>query len=203
MTSSHAWQLFLRTASGDELVVSRIMLFPEPEVQNVRSLKATAQEQLGGFSTGIGFLGSPTWVLGGIAALGALESVVSNSKVKKGLGLLKEAAEKEKQLATKGILFPIAPIVGIDSPRVAAWKATEVSEIQLDLQAMGFIERAKAIEQHGLSAKQARSGVATINAPIAYVHNDEEFVWLEVNRRIRAVRWNFIETYELFDSKEP
>src|SRR4051812_28411851 len=59
-------------ASGQSWAVRKIMLYPADRVNEVADLTAEAAKLFGGFKTGVGFLGSPTWALGGAAALGLL-----------------------------------------------------------------------------------------------------------------------------------
>jgi hypothetical protein len=44
-------------------------LYDEVEVREIAVLKAEALKSLGGVTTGIGFIGSPGWALGGAMAL--------------------------------------------------------------------------------------------------------------------------------------
>ncbi len=189
--------LLLGLASGRELTVTRVLLFPEPELQQVLLLKAKAQEELGGFSTGLGFWGSPGWVVGGAAALGFVESLISNSKMKKGLELLKEAAIKQEQLRAKGSFFDISAIEGISRPNPAAWRATQVTEFQIDLNPMGLIEKGQTIQRYDISRKQIANGIATLTGPVGFVHSEDEFVQIEVEDRPVAVRWSSVEHYQV------
>jgi hypothetical protein len=147
MTTDNEPSLLLSLSSGRQCVVSRVMLFPELEFQQVLLLKAKAQEELGGFSTGLGFWGSPGWVIGGAAALGFVESLISNSKMKKGLEILKDAAVKHEQLKAKGTFFGVSEIDGVARPNPATWKATQASEFQIDLNLMGLDEMSQTSRQ--------------------------------------------------------
>jgi hypothetical protein len=120
-------KLLLELSSGKQLNVARLMLFPEPDIRQFMSLKAKAQQELGGFSTGIGFWGSPEWAIGGAAALGLIESLVSNAKAKQGLKTLSEAAQAQARMKTLGVFFDIHAIAGIWQPDPSAWRAAHES----------------------------------------------------------------------------
>ena len=64
--------------SGERLVVREVLQYDENKVAEINSLKAQAGNELQGFTTGLGFWGSPGWVIGGALALGAVESMISN-----------------------------------------------------------------------------------------------------------------------------
>ena len=196
MTTESDARILLDMSSGKQLIVSRVMLFPEADFHEVVSLKAKAQEEMGGFSTGVGFWGSPSWALGGAAALGIVESLISGSKMKKGLELLKQAADKYERLKTKGMFHAVSLIDRIDRPSPAYWRAFHTGEFQLDLQSLGWSERERVIQQYKISKAQIDRGIATVTAPRAFIHNEDEFVWVEVDSQPIAVRWNFVECYE-------
>jgi hypothetical protein len=197
MVTEREPRLLLEMSSGKQLIAHSVRLYPEMEFQAVLLLRAKAQEEMGGFSTGLGFWGSPGWVIGGAAALGFVESLISNSKVKKGLELLKTAAEKHENLKTKGAFFPISSIDGIDRPNPSNWRATQVSQFQIDLNPMGILEKGRVIQRYKISREQITDGIATVTAPMEHIHNEDEFVWVEVDAQPTAVRWNFVETYRL------
>lgn len=197
MVADAEMKLLLGLTSGKQVAANRILLFPEPEIQQVLLLRAKAQEEMGGFTTGLGFWGSPGWVIGGAATLGFVESLVSNSKMKKGLKLLKDAAQKFEHVRKKGTFFAISSIEEIAKPSPGAWHATHVAEFQIDLNPMGLIEKGKAIQLYDISRKQITDGIATVTGPIGFVHNEDKFIWAEVNSQPIAVRWRSVETYQI------
>ncbi len=202
MTTDNQTQMLLSLPSGKRLVVSRVMLFPEPELQQVFALKAKAHEKLAGFSTGLGFWGSPGWVIGGATLLGLAESFISNSKMKEGIEFLKQAVVKQEQLNTRGRYFAISEIAGIHRPNPATWKANQVADFQVDLNPLGFIEKGQAVQQYNISRKQISDGIASVTAPIGFIHNDDEFVWVEVEGQSMAVRWASVDCYQISSWKE-
>lgn len=88
-------------SSGRQIETDAIRLYRDSDLEQLASLRAKAQEALSGFTTGLGFLGSPVWVIGSAAVLGVLESIVSDSKAKDGIHLLMLAEEKYQDLKRK------------------------------------------------------------------------------------------------------
>lgn len=196
-------KLVLGLSSGNELIVNRVMLFPETDIQQIFLLRTKAQEELGGFSTGLGFWGSPGWVIGGAAVLGFAESLVSNSKMKKGFNILKEAAVKLEQLKTKGVFFNVSAIEGIDRACPGDWRASQVSQFEIDLKPMGFMQKGEIIRRYNISRNQISDGTATVTGTVGFVHNDDDFVRFEVQGEQVAVRWTCIERYRLARNAPP
>ena len=109
--------------SGERLVVREVLLYDENKIVEINSLKARAGNELQGFTTGLGFWGSPGWVIGGALALGAVESMISNSKQKAGLRLLKLAAEKFNQLPNNSVFVSVDRIRSLQTPNPQSWSA--------------------------------------------------------------------------------
>jgi hypothetical protein len=109
--------------SGERLVVREVLLYEENKVAEINSLKAQAGNELQGFTTGLGFWGSPGWVIGGALALGAVESMISNSKQKTGLRLLRLAAEKFNQLPNNSAFVSVDRIRSLETPNPQSWSA--------------------------------------------------------------------------------
>jgi hypothetical protein len=84
---------------------------------------AQADNELQGFTTGLGFWGSPGWVIGGTLALGAVESMISNAKQKTGLRLLNLAAEKFNQLPNSSVFVSFDRIGNLQTPDPLHWWA--------------------------------------------------------------------------------
>lgn len=159
-------RLLIGLQAGKQITVTKLMLYPEPDIHQFLSLKAKAQKELAGFSTGIGFWGSPEWAIGGAVALGFVESLVSDAKTRKGFEILNEATHKQAQLRTRGVFFDIHEILENWQPNPAAWRAM------------------KAPDDYDAS-------------PFAFIHNGDEFIWIEVDGKPTAIRWASVESYQL------
>jgi len=109
--------------SGERLVVEEVLLYDVNKVAEINSLKARAGNELQGFTTGLGFWGSPGWVIGGALALGAVEGMISNAKQKTGLRLLKLAAEKFNQLPNNSVFVSVNRICSLQTPNPQSWSA--------------------------------------------------------------------------------
>lgn len=188
------------SVSGNKLSILEVLLFPEVEVQKVFALRNEAQEDLAGFSTGIGFWGSPGWVLGGVALLSAYESIVSNSRTKKGIAKLKEASKSFELLREKGIYFGVSKIDNINKPNPAEWNAIgETTELSLEWGNMGGLQKRWLIEVEKVSLSEESGGTALVTRRAPYIHNGEEFLWVKSEDGPCALRWEAVETYQLIE----
>jgi hypothetical protein len=113
--------LILALTSGLMLKVREVKLYDETLVREVALLRSRAAASLGGVSTGVGFLGSPGWALGGAAALGVLEGLLSSGMRKQGLKLLQEAQDKSVRLVEGGLFFDTTQLIGTEHPYPEAW----------------------------------------------------------------------------------
>ncbi len=199
-------KIIIGLSSGRQIEISKLMLYPEPELNKLMALRAKAQEELGGFSTGIGFLGSPGWVVGSATALGVLESLVSDSKAKKGVLLLKEATAFHENLQHQGLFFDISTISGIDSPHPANWYGHGFHTLKFDLNSMGLMERSKFFEERELGMRQAKElmlknkGTVTEEASVSFNHDGDEFVWILIDGQLTALRWSYVESYQVTET---
>ena len=197
-TEAVSQKLIIRMSSGKELTVSRVMLFPELIIEKMLLLKANAREALGGFSTGVGFWGSPGWAIGGAVALGLVESAISDSKIKKGLEMLKEAALIQEKLKNMGKLFSISLIDGIADPTPTRWRSPFVSQLQETLNEV--VNKHHNPHGYGVVAQKARLIQQFLQDDLNYIYNEEEFVRVEVDGQLMSIRWSFVECYYLADS---
>jgi hypothetical protein len=108
--------------------VSKVVLSDAKEVYGIASLRANALKNHGGISTGVGFIGSPEWALGGAAALGLVEGLLSSGGMKKqGLEMLQQVKIRSEKLARKGKLIEVHQIQSLEVPDPLAWSAIDVS----------------------------------------------------------------------------
>lgn len=196
MGSDLELRLLLNLTSGSQLMATSLMLFPEWEIRHAQSLRAAAQEELGGFSTGLGFWGSPGYVVAGAAILGIVESLVSNSKTKKGLEMLAQAAATYEQARGHGAHFAISEVNGIDRPHPTVWRATKTTQVIVkDVQAMGVSKFGQFLRQYNISKENITNGIAAFTG--TFIHNEDEFVSIKVDDQSVAVRWSEIASYQL------
>jgi hypothetical protein len=115
-------ELRVQLTSGACLTVSEVFLCLEEPLRRSDALRLKAAEGLKGFSSGIGFWGSPGWAIGGAIGLGLIEGLVSSSVTKAALQDLKEAAKLAADAVRAGAFVPVNEIEGIDAPQPSAWR---------------------------------------------------------------------------------
>jgi hypothetical protein len=64
-------------SSGQTLRIKSVMLFSQENVAEIAALRIGAAERLGGTPSGIGFLGSPEWVIGAWAVTSLISSALA------------------------------------------------------------------------------------------------------------------------------
>lgn len=89
-------------SSGQTLKIQGVTLYPTESIAVISGLRPEAASKMGGVSTGMGFIGSPTWAIGTGAALGFLESVASDAAQKNGLKMFAEADRIQMRCLHKG-----------------------------------------------------------------------------------------------------
>ena len=110
-------------ASGQPLKVERVFLYETARIEEIASMKATAAQGLGGVQTGIGFWGSPAWTLGGAAALGIVEGILSSAARNRALEILRSCQEQYREMLRRGAFFEARQITDIHLPHPLAWAA--------------------------------------------------------------------------------
>jgi hypothetical protein len=161
--------------SGERLLMRAVLLYEAAKVAEVAALKAQAAKKLQGFHTGIGFWGSPGWVLGGAATLGLVEGLLSSSAKKNGLSLLKTAAMKFQRLPETAVVFPPDQVQGLTSPHPENWSAVRKIKFEHD-------NRAWLAKTFGPTEQW-------------YVHNGEDFVNIKTDAGMICIRWSHVASY--------
>lgn len=117
------------TLSGGSIVVATaVRLYPTHLVAEWRQMLASAQDQLGGVSSGLGFYGNPGWVIGASLALGVLEGIASSTKAQEGRRTLQLAGRAFEGVRRSGRMFPIGKLTNLDLPQPPAWEASSEGE---------------------------------------------------------------------------
>lgn len=122
-TSPVSPTLLLSLHSGASLAISHIFLHDQSLLQRAAELRAKAEEGLRGVSTGLGFIGSPQWVIGGALILGAIEALASNAAAKKALSELVEESEVRLKAQESGMWFQVSDIHQVVEPEPSRWSA--------------------------------------------------------------------------------
>jgi hypothetical protein len=183
-------------SSGQSLKVSKVVLYDAKEVYGIAALRANALKNLGGISTGVGFIGSPEWALGGAAALGLVEGLLSAGMKKQGLEMLQQVKIRSEKLARNGKLIEFHQIQNLEVPDPLAWSAIDVS-IRMIIDPSGARLRAQW-NRHPL-ARFAQVDVQDEEieerTETQFVHDGSEFVSLEADAGLVKVRWSSVVAY--------
>jgi hypothetical protein len=178
--------------SGETINVRKVMLFNSETVDKISALKMQAQKNLGGVSTGIGFWGSPTWVIEGALVLGAIESMLSNSAARTGVQQLSQARILYLKQMTEGKFFDVIEVNNFNLPQPSLWSAIGQETVDCSkLSSLGFIgsELDKFLHRHNKSRRNlSADGLLTIEE--TFIHNGDEFVTFETDVGIVNVRWS-------------
>lgn len=189
--------LKLHLASGKEVVVTRVQLFPEAKIRQLITLRGAAQEEMAGFSSGIGFIGSLSWVVSGAVLLGAAESAISNVKMKKGFEILAKASLLQSEIKAQGKYINVAEVAGLDEPNPAKWSANAIRKRKLNLAVMPDQQREAAVRRYGISPSQIDSGWGLLSEQLNFVFFEDEFIWVESDAGHHAIRWSAVDAYQV------
>lgn len=189
--------LLLTLTSGHEIKVLDIFMYPEAEIWELLALRARAQKELSGYSNGIGLIGSPSWVLGGSLALGAVEAVMSGIKERKGIDLLNEAATRYDQLRRKGRWFSVDKINGIEMPQPSLWRVDEPQTKTIELASLGWGKKADIQTKYGLSNAEMKSDRVDVPIPQLYILAEQDFITCRDEQGELQVRWQMVTSMRL------
>lgn len=107
------------------LQVTEIKMYHAKAVAKWRGMMAAAQEKMGGVSSGIGFIGSPEYVITGSLVLGALEAAISNANAKVGIKLLGEANRFLEEMHDRSVFIPVSSVANIDRSQPEMWQGKQ------------------------------------------------------------------------------
>jgi hypothetical protein len=171
--------------SGQTIKIRKIQLFEEERVNEISLLRAKAMKGLGGVSTGIGFWGSPSWALGGAAALGIVEGFLSNAARKQALELIQIAIVKANEMALLSQYFDPSDVINSESPYPQTWHASSDSIVHTAN--MGWGERSALLSKYQKAKSDIVDGKITV--PLRYVHDGDDFVNIETDVGRMSIRW--------------
>lgn len=186
--------------SGQTLKISRVKIYEAAKLQDIALLKASAAKNLGEISTGIGFWGSPAWALGGAAALGMIEGILSNAARKQGIELLRTAQAKFHELANGALYFDAAKLANSHVPSPHAWSAIGTATRYIDLSQLNWLSRESLMRQHNKDESDVENvyGLPCIivrEPGRQYIHDGDEFVNVETNIGTINIRWSHVVAY--------
>jgi hypothetical protein len=192
MSAANEFVPLLMLASGQALKMQQVMLYDRDEVVQIAAARAEAMKGLGGVSTGIGFIGSPEWAIGGAAALGLFEGLLSSAVQRKAAESLRMAEQRAEQLRTRGRYFDAVAIAGLDVADPFAWYAQEVSTRLVDVSEMGWEERGKLFRVHKLNSADVIDGKVSIPTRRRFIHDARDFLNVMSDIGPISIRWSYV-----------
>jgi hypothetical protein len=177
------------------LKVHGIELYPAAELAKVAAMRADAARGLGGVSTGLGFIGSPGWVIGASAALGFLESALSEASKKSAIRLLAQAEEIAAAVRARGLLFRIEDIEQIDRPSPSAWMGNSIASQPVYTGAMKHYDLEDFLFKHGKRRADIIDNYVSVPVKQAFAHTGEDFVVVDTELGLMNIRWSSVVGY--------
>jgi hypothetical protein len=175
--------------SGQLLKIHGVTLYPIEQVAEIVQMREMAATQMGGVSTGIGFLGSPGWAIGAGAALGILEGALSSAARKEGVRLLGEAERAYLRLLRNGRVFRFGQIINRDVASPNLWRVEEQGSRKIDFRTLSRQEKQTLYANHGLDKSHAVNGFVDVPQTQAFVHDGGEFFTAETETGVMQIRW--------------
>lgn len=185
--------------SGQPLKVHSVKLYEADKVNEIASLKATAAQKFGGVSTGVGFWGSPSWVIGGAVALGVLEGLLSSAARKEGVELVLKANTVLQDMMISAKFFDAAQLANSHVPHPQAWSAIGTSVNQIDVSKLSWLSRKALLSEYGKSENDLEkiNGILylSVKSEKKFIHDGDEFVTIETDTGLINIRWSQVVAY--------
>ena len=195
MTAGHDGGAVILLASGQTLRMRSVMLFEQNRLNEINLLRAEAAQKMGGISSGIGFIGSPEWVLGASAVTSLISGALSASARKQGIEMLNTASAKSLDLVNSGTYFSVADLANHHLPYPGLWCAEEISTEVVRTWNLSRGTIAELLKQHGKTKADIQNDQITLPVTRRYVHNGEEFVSVETDIGPMNIRWSNVIGY--------
>jgi hypothetical protein len=172
----------LTLSSGQLIKVKSIKLYNQQQLVAINVKKAKIVSLSGGVSTGLGSIGSFTWVAASSLAIGFVESILSGSARIEAEKLLKELSDDEIKLRETSHFFPVNQIRLIGLPFPNAWSSRK--------EVTTFIKR--------YSKEPANKPPPLINVVLDFVHDGSEFITvINAEDKVISVRWDSVTSHSL------
>ena len=115
-------------SSGERFSVKEVALVNVQKLNEARQLYRMAQENFKGWTSPIGFLGSPSWVMMGVGLTTMLENSTSNKMAKEGERQLNDSLLVLQALRSSSQFVEVSRISNIQYPNPGGWIATGSNE---------------------------------------------------------------------------
>jgi hypothetical protein len=183
-------------SSGQTLRMRSVMLFEQERVNEISALRAGAVQKLGGgSSSGIGFLGSPEWVLGAWAVTSLISGALAATDRNDALEMLNTAATKSLELANGGSYFPLDQLRNYHLPYPALWSAEVVSNEIVQVWRLSKQALTDLLKENNLTKADVTGDQMTLAVKRQYVHSGEEFLNVETDIGPMSIRWDSVVGY--------
>jgi hypothetical protein len=183
-------------ASGQTLKIHGVTLYPAESVATISGIRSEAVSKMGGVSTGIGFIGSPTWAIGAGAALGILESMASDVTRKSGIKMLAEVDKLTEALYAQGLLFRMRDVSGSDRPLPPAWSATALVDDHIDIGSLSRKQRETMLTHYRRTEADIIDGyLLPIKRERLFSHSGDEFLTVDTDFGLINIRWSSVVGY--------
>ncbi len=175
-------------SSGHSVTIEQVMLFPSAEIAGLIALRSEAARLLGGTSSGIGFIGSPTWAIGGALALGFIEGLANRSMKDQAMALLDKASAKHAHLIESGRFFQFDEVAGMHLPFPQGWSARVTESVTVKIPG----REVKA----GLFARIAVPGDERIEQRVTdFCHFEQDFIQIKTTSGPMHLKWSDVSAY--------
>lgn len=182
-------------SSGQTVRMRAVLLYDADELSDISNLRRQATQKLGGVSSGIGFLGSPSWVIGASVATSIIESALSSGVQKQGLQLLQAADARSKALVDKGRYCDIARIDNAHLPHPASWSCEVDVRLSVDLGKISWGERSNFLKKHNRTKADVHDNFVEIVVTRRMVHTGDDFVQMDTDIGPLSIRWSHVTAY--------
>lgn len=197
--------------SGRKVIATQFLLYPFAKIDKALRLRTLAASKLGNVSTGISFIGSPGWVLGGALVNGLMEAALTEKNNKEGATLLKRAEDEWAQVKNFGVFVGVGEIRNIGAPNPSSWSATVSYIAHLDFRNRSRSELEEICLNHGLKWGDVfKSGVfgdvtlfvSEMDVPLSdnFVYDGDPFIRINGDGGEEHIRWSDVSTYRLLGS---
>lgn len=112
----------LRLASGTEYRFSAVLLFDVAAIKTADTLKAKMQTNQSGFSSGLGFMGSFTWVVTHAIVRDVVEGLISSGMAKTAKGQAEQLYQACIAVRNSGKWIELDKIENIKVPVPSLWR---------------------------------------------------------------------------------
>lgn len=172
----------LTLSSGQTIKVKSIKLYNQQQLVLINSKKAKIMSLSGGVSTGLGSIGSFTWVAASSLATGFVESILSSNARIEAEKLLKELENEEIKLREDAHFFPASQIKFIDLPFPNIWSSSK--------EVTSFIKQC--------SKETTNKPPPLINVVLDFVHDGSDFITvITTEDQIISVRWDAVTSHSI------